>query len=248
MRKGLVYLFVAVALLMSVSGCAGLEVALENRKGEVVTSTSDPLFLDVYDSKDIFIKYVNGSGHAPLDKVKKTIVESYKAKGHSIVKDYKKADLIIAVKVLNAKKVAQSAREVKGDDNKGLIGGTLAGAAAGSNDGLGGVFAGAIIGGVGGGLADLTVNSFVELGMITLVTDIQVAQRVDGEVNTKITSTMSQGGGTGKAQVEQTQEIKSNFRKYRMQAVTRATKANLEWEDVEDKLIKEISRISGQIV
>ena len=100
-----------------------------------------------------------------------------------------------------------------------------------------------MIGGVLSGAADLTVNSWVKLGYLTIVTDIQVRERTQA-VKTEITSTQKIGNVEEKVKAN----IESNWMKYRFQALTRAKKANLKWEDCKDKMVEEISRILASLL
>jgi hypothetical protein len=236
-------------LLVAMSGCAGVQTAIEHSNPEVVTSTSDALFLDVFESKNIFVKYRNASGYDAMDKVLDEVAKQLKEKGHNIVTDHEKADIIISATTLDADKVDKAASELKGNSNAGMVAGAAAGYTAGiqKGDPLA-----AVIGGIGGaaagGLAEATVNSLVKVGTISMVTDVQVAEKVEGGVKTKTKSVIGQGGGSGDSQVKQVKEGTSEYMKYRMQAVTRVKQTNIEWKEVSDLFVDEVSRVIGGIV
>ena len=247
--KNAVLLIVVLAVVGMTSGCAGISTAIENRNPEVVTSTSKPLFLDVFESKTFFIKYRNASGYEEMDKVLKKVAQKLREKGHTITTSHEKADYIISATTMDANKVDKSANELEGSDDAMIAGGAAAGAAAGIKQGDP---VATILGGVGGaaagGLADATVNSLVTVGTINMVTDIQVAEKVDGGVETKTESVVQQGGGTGNTEVKQVSTGQADYMKYRMQAVTRVKKTSLDWDEVDHLFVKEVSRVIGNIV
>ena len=55
-RLRLFWFLAIMFLLFVLSGCAGIGTAIEHRNPEVVTSTSDALFLDLFEPQKIYVK------------------------------------------------------------------------------------------------------------------------------------------------------------------------------------------------
>ena len=226
-------------------GCAGLEVAMENSKVEVLSSLDNVPFFDSHPGQKVYVNVKNFSNFQELAMVNEIVKQKYQQRGFVVVNNPDQADWVIQAKIVNIEKKDITARELKGTSSmQGGVAGAGAGALAGAM--LGGnsrdVIAGALIGGILTGTANLTVNSWVKLGYFTIVTDIQVKERKN--VSVEKTGT-NQIGNIREKIVQKEQE---NWIKYRFQALTRAKKANLKWEDCKDAMIQEISRIVSSLL
>ncbi len=170
-----------------------------------------------------------------------------KKRGFIITQDPDKAHWILEAKIVNVTKRDISARQVKGTDTAGaaIVGG---GVGAMSGGILGGnsrdVLAGALIGGILNGAASLTVDSWVKLGYLTIITDIQVKEKKGSPVMSQSTGSEKIGGVQNKYRTQG----ETKWMKYRFQALTRAKKANLKWQDCKDTMVSEISRILSSIL
>jgi len=229
------------------AGCAGLEVALENQNVGVVSNLDEVPFFDSYPGQKVYVSIKNFSDYKDLDLLTSLVAERYQKRGFVIVNSLQKAAWVVEAKIVNIKKEDLSARQIKGTSSQeaGMTGSIYGGFVAGANAGSWrSAVAGALIGGILSGAANLTVNSWVKLGYLTIVTDIQVKQRVHGKVVKKVVGETKTGG------VKETvsQEGNTTWIKYRFQALTRAKKVNLKWEDCKDAMIKEISRIVASLL
>ncbi len=245
-------LMALVAFTIVLSGCAGLQTAIEYKDPQVKTQSSDPIFLDVYDPTTIFVRFDNGSGHPDLSKIAEQVKANIREKGHTIVNSPVKAEIILHAKVLNAKKMSKSAHRLATgpiNNHKGALAGGLGGAAIGTaTNGGTGAMVGAGAGAVGGGLADTVINSMVKKGTITLVLDMQIAKRNEKGVETVSENNLDQGGGTGQGKIKQVTREVSKWEKYRMQAVTSVTQVNIEWQDCNTLFQDEFVRIMSNVI
>jgi hypothetical protein len=243
------YLMIAVLFL---SACSGLQVAMERQELEIVTSTDDIVFLDKYSKeKNVYVQVINASGHDDMDLIKSEVEKRFVDKNVKIVNQKDVADYIFQVRVGTANLQKKSAREVKGGrgEHSALIGGTAGGFAGSVSGGSGAaVLAGAAGGALVGGAADLTVNSWVKMGYITIVTDIQILEKTESPVHVVQKNETINGGGTGTSTTIQTRETKENYFKYRLRAVSRASQVNMEWEDCKDAFHGEIINIVTGII
>jgi hypothetical protein len=238
--------------LIFLFGCSGLQVALEHQDLEIVTSTDNIIFLDNFEkNKTVAVQIINASQHEDLDTIKEETKEKLVAKGITVVEDPKEADYVIQARIGNANMQKKSAREVKGGrgEHTALLGGTAGGFAGATSGGSGAaVLAGAVGGAVVGGAADLTVNSWVKMGYVTVMTDVQVIEKTDSPIETVQVNKVSQGGGTGSAVITQTQTRTENALRYRMRAVSRANQVNMEWKDCSQAFHKEIVNVLSNIM
>jgi len=233
-------------LLVLLCACSGLEVAMENKDVSVLSSLDNVPFLDAQPGQKVYVKIQNFSEYPELGQLSSIVGQKYQQRGFVLTHSPDEADWIIEAKIVNIKKEDYSAREIKGgSSSESAITGAGVGGTAGflSGGDLRSGLVGALIGGVLSGAADLTVNSWVKLGYLTIVTDIQVRERTQA-VETEITSTQKIGNVEEKVKGN----IESNWMKYRFQALTRAKKANLKWEDCKDKMVEEISRILASLL
>jgi hypothetical protein len=241
-----------IFLLLLSFGCSGLQVALEHQDLEIVTSTDSIIFLDNFEkNKTVAVQIINASQHEDLDSIKKETEEKLIAKGITVIEDPNVADFVIQARIGNANQQNKSAREVKGGrgEHSALLGGTAGGFAGATSGGSGAaVLAGAVGGAALGGAADLTVNSWVKMGYVTIMTEIQIIEKTDAPVETVQINQVSQGGGSGDATITQTQTRMENALKYRMRAVSRANQVNMEWEDCTLAFHKEIVNVLSNIM
>jgi len=226
-------------------GCAGLEVAMENRNVQVISNLDNVPFFETHPGQKVYISIRNFSEYKDLDQLNQLVAQKYQQRGFVVVNSPQQADWTLEAKIVNVKKEDFSAREVKGGSSQQdtVSGAIMGGMAAGFHSGnVRDAVAGAIIGGVLSGAASLTVDSWVKLGYITIITDIQVKERK----NVFVERTGTQQIGNIKEKVVQKEQ--ENWLKYRFQALTRAKKANLKWEDCKDAMVKEISRILASLL
>ncbi len=226
--------------------CAGLEVAMENQKLGVVSNLDEVPFFDSQPGQKVYISIKNFSEYQDLDVLNSVVIDRYKKRGFVVVDNLKEADWVVEAKIVNIKKEDFTARQIKGSNSEeaGMTGAVYGGALAGASTGSWrSAVAGALIGGILTGTANLTINSWVKLGYITVVTDIQIKEKVEN-VKRKIVLERKIGG----VKEELSKKDSPKWIKYRFQALTRAKKVNLKWKDCKDAMIKEISRIIASML
>lgn len=240
-------LFLCVVGILIFCSCAGLEVAMENSKIQVLSNLDNVPFFDSKPGDKVFIRIENFSIYPELNEVNGLVAGKYRKRGFVVVDNPDEANWILQAKIVNVTKEDISARQVKGTDTAGAVitGGGIGAVSGGiwggnSRD----VLAGALIGGILSGAASLTVDSWVKLGYLTIITDIQVKEKKNMLVTSKTTGTENIGGVKNKYKTEGA----TQWMKYRFQALSRAKKANLEWKDCKDAMIAEISRILSSIL
>ncbi len=225
-------------VLIFVFGCAGLEVAMENSKVSVASNLNKVPFFNSHPGEKVYIKIENFSEYKELNLLNKLVKQKYVQRGFKIVNNSNRADWIIEAKIVNIKKEDFSAREIKDTSsaNAGMGGAMVGGIIGAASGDYRHTIAGALIGGVLTGAANLTVNSWVKLGYITIITDIEVKERK----NLAADITREKEKSFGKKQ--------GSWINYRFQALTRAKKTNLRWKDCSTSMVQEIARLLGSLL
>ena len=219
--RGLICLF----LLFMLTGCGAMQVAIEKRDLTVSTKMSDTIFLDPVGAarRSVFIQVRNTSDkqEVRLFEPVRTLLEG---RGYRVeTDDPDAAHYLLQINILQAgKNDVTAARKML---NSGF-GGVLAGAAAGyalhsTNRGLG-------YGGLAGGAVAFVANSMVKDVTHTLITDIQIAERVAGKVSLTEKQSLQQGNA-GSTKVEYAEV--SDRKKYQTRIVSMANKVNLKFEE-----------------
>lgn len=167
-------------VLFLLSGCSALQTAVEFSDLELMGSTQRPVFLRNEKTKKLFL--VEDCPIAEWHGLKNKLTQGFTEKGYTIVDSHDEADLIMVMLVRNDNEVQKhSARTVQGRDAT-ASGSALAGGAVGYAVSSGDP-ATALLSGVGGlvvgGLADITINSWVYMGILEVKGDILVVEAKD---------------------------------------------------------------------
>ena len=242
--KSLKYTLVAgaVASLMS---CAALQTAIEHRNLEVSTKQSQTIFLDPIPNseKKIFVDVRNTSDQ-DLD-ITPQIKDALKARGYRIVSNPTQAHYMLQANILKIGKMSISAsREALGAGYGSMLSGALVGA------GTTGAFtnsAGSIVGGgVAGGLIGLATDSMIRAVNFTMITDVQISERVGKGVKVQEEYNANLKNGTASV-TKQVSNKETNYQRYRTRVVSNADKMNLQFKDaraaLEQGLVKALSGI-----
>ena len=242
--KTLKYTAVAGAI-STLIGCAAMQVALEHRTLEVSTKQSQTIFLDPIPNTErkIYVDIRNTSDQ-DLD-ITPQIKEALKARGYRIVSNPTQAYYLLQANILKIGKMSISAsRAALGAGYGSALAGALVGA------GATGAFtdsAGSIVGGgVAGGLIGLATDSMIKAVNFTMITDLQISERVGRGVKVQEEFNSNLKNGTASV-TKQVSNKETNYQRYRTRIVSNADKMNLQFKDarpaLEQGLVKALSGI-----
>ncbi|HAU1599234.1 TPA: conjugal transfer protein TraT [Legionella pneumophila] len=230
-------------IIMLVS-CAATQTALEHRTLEVSTKQSETVFLDPVPNaqKTVYVSVKNTSDEeVNITPQLKTVLSSH---GYKVVNNPSSAHYLLQANVLKVGKMSIAASQsALGGGYGSAIAGAVAGTAAGSfiNSSTG-----MIAGGLAGGVIGLAADSLVKDVNYTMITDVQISERVGKgvKVNEQFQSHLKNGEAT---LTSQTSSRASQYQRYRTRVVSNADKVNLKFADarasLEQGLVKVISGI-----
>jgi outer membrane lipoprotein SlyB len=226
----------SIALLTS---CAATQVAMEHHSLQTSTKLSETVFLDPVPKtqKTVYIAVKNTSDQ-PIDNMGVRLKEAFNARGFKVVGEPNRAHYLLQANILQIGKMSAAA-------SKTALGGGYGSALAG---GLVGVGLGSLThsssamigGGIAGGLVGLAADSLVKAVNYTMVTDVQISERVGrGSVSEQFNASLKNGSSSG---TQQTVNKKTDFQRYRTRVVSNADKVNLSFEKarpaLEEGLVK----------
>ena len=153
----------------------------------------------------------------------KALTEAFEEKGYRVVSNPNKAHYWLQANILKVGKMSQSASELAlGGGYGSVLMGAGTGAALGS---LTSYQRGALVGGVAGGVLGLASDSLVKNVNYTVITDVQISERVGkGVVKESYNANLSQGLSSN---LNQTSTKDSQFKRYRTRVVSTANQVNL---------------------
>lgn len=162
-------------------GCAAARTSLEYSDLDISAINDRPVFLRNSASRKIFLNV-----DCPVIEWKdleKNLANGFASKGYQIVAE-SDADILIDVLIRNMNDVRKySANQVQSRDGT-AAGGGLVGAGTGalaSGGDPASTIAGAVGGFVVGGIADVTVNSWVHLGVLEVTSAVLVREKLPAE-------------------------------------------------------------------
>ena len=166
---------------LALSGCSAMQTAIEFSDLELVANTRRPVFLRDDASRNLFLTV-----DCPIQEwasLPTALAQDFTGKGYTIVTSRDDADIIMAVQIRSGDVEKHSARAVQGrrDATAGTsaLGGGALGYLVSSGDPVSAVAAG--LGGlVVGGVADVTINSWVYMGILEVNGDVLVVERLKG--------------------------------------------------------------------
>jgi len=168
-----------VALLagaIALSGCAATHVAISKRDLDVQTKMSSTIFLDPVpkDKQTIYLQVRNTSDR-PDFRIEDSIKAGIQGRGYKIVNDANRAHYMLQINILQVGKIDPAAAErAFAAGYGGAMAGILAGTAAGGSG------RDAAAGGLLGGIAETISGAFVKDVTYSIITDLQVSERVGG--------------------------------------------------------------------
>ncbi|SFM08342.1 complement resistance protein TraT [Legionella jamestowniensis] len=233
-----------VGSIVVLTGCAATQTAIEHRSLQVSTKQSETIFLDPVSNvqKTVYVSVKNTSDEdVDIAPQLKTALSSH---GYKVVNNPNSAHYLLQANVLKVGKMSIAASQsALGGGYGSAIAGAVAGTAAGSFTNSG---TGMIAGGLAGGVIGLAADSLVKDVNYTMITDVQISERVGKgvKVNEQLQSHLKNGEATV---TSQTSSRDSQYQRYRTRVVSNADKVNLKFQDarpaLEQGLVKVISGI-----
>lgn len=229
------------ASIALITACAATQTVIEHRNLETKTNLSNTIFLDPVsgNQKSVFISVKNTSDQE-ID-ISRRLSNAFKSKGYVVSKNPSDAHYLLQANIRQVGKMSVAA-------SQNALGGGYGSALAG---GASGVALGAltqnstamIAGGVAGGLVGLAADALVKDVNYSMVTDIQISERVGKgvKVSEEHRADLSQGTGSHTHQIS---TRNSSYERYQTRIVSNANKVNLSFQDarpaLEAGLVKEL--------
>jgi outer membrane lipoprotein SlyB len=242
LNSALQYTALSSAMVLLVS-CAATSTIIEHHNLETNTKLSQTIFLDPVSpsQKTIFIAVKNTSQESlSIDNsLKEALIEH----GYKVVTNPEKAHYMLQTNILKLGKMSASASQsaLGGGYGSALMGagtGVALGALTGSSNAM-------IGGGLAGGVIGLAADSLVKVVNYTMITDVQISERVGkGAVHEQFNSNLQNGSASG---TYQTSSKHSDYQRYRTRVVSNADKVNLSFAQarpaLEQGLVKTLAGI-----
>lgn len=226
------------------ASCAATQTAFEHHSLETTTHLSETVFLDpVADNqKTIFIAVKNTSQESI--QITKPLAKALTQHGYRVMSNPTSAHYLLQANIL---KVAKMSRSASQNALGGGYGSALAGAGTGAAIGaLTNTSNGVLAGGIAGGLVGLAADSLVKDVNYTMITDVQISERVGKgvAVHEQFNSALANGSSASTQQVSNRQ---SDYQRYRTRIVSNADRVNLSFEKakpmLEQGLVKTLAGI-----
>ncbi|CZP45668.1 complement resistance protein TraT [Legionella pneumophila] len=233
-----------VGAVVVLTGCAATQTALEHGSLQVSTKQSETIFLDPVSNaqKTVYVSVKNTSDEE-ID-IAPQLKTALRAHGYKVINNPNSAHYLLQANVLKVGKMSVAASQsALGGGYGSAIAGAVAGTAAGSFTQSS---TGMIAGGLAGGVIGLAADSLVKDVNYTMITDVQISERVGKgvKVNEQFQSHLKNGSSTV---TSQTSSRDSQYQRYRTRVVSNANKVNLKFQDarpaLEQGLVKVISGI-----
>ncbi len=175
--------------------------------------------------------------------LKEILAQDLQNNGWQVVNDIDKAHDMIQINVLQAgqaKNEAAAWGALSGGFGADILTGGLIGLAAGYATSS--VGAGIGIGAAATGVSWIA-NQLVENVYYSMITDVQVSVKVNGEVTQTTSADLAQGSQTS---TKQTYSQKTNWMRYRTRIVSVANQVNLKFEEAKPELQAQVAKqVSG---
>ncbi|HDS3856751.1 TPA: complement resistance protein TraT [Legionella pneumophila] len=215
----------ALGFAALLTSCAATQTALEHGSLQTDTKLSQTVFLDPVapSQKTIYVAIKNTSQEQL--SLEKPLAHALQDKGYQVVTNPDKAHYMLQANILKVGKMSVSASQ---SALGGGYGSALAGAGAGAALGaLSGNSNAMIGGGIAGGVIGLAADSLVKDVNYTMITDVQISERVGkGAVKEHFNASLANGHAS---QTYQSIQKSSDFQRYRTRIVSNADKVNLQF-------------------
>ena len=242
-RKFTIYTVTAAVLLLQ--GCAATQVALGKRDLDVQTKMSATVFLDPVppEQMTVFVQIRNTSDRQEMD-VANEVTSAVIAKGYRIVRDPKQAKFFLQANILFVGKTSPTAIQQQagggfGAAIQGAALGMAVGTVAGGRNGMDNKQAAtaALVGGV----AEVVAGSLVKDVYYSIVTDVQIKERLANGKQAQVNSRHSMSQGTsGSESVTFTDQV--DMKTYQTRVISSANKMNLEFDEAAPVLKNGLTR------
>ena len=215
-----------------------------NEEFNVMTSTRQTIFLDPIDDnkKTVLLQIRNTSDKSGLE-IESKIRSAIESKGYRIVNSTQSANIMIQANVLQVGKstLENPFQALTGGYGSGLEGFATGAAIAGATGGSGRSMLGI---GLITGIGNTMLDAAVEVVNFTMITDLQISEKADGEYVSESSDANLKQGTSGYK--KSTWEKKTNWKKYQTRIMSVAKKTNLKFEEAEPKLTEGLVKsISG---
>lgn len=228
-----------LALLSSLvlASCA-TSAAVQRTNLDVETKMSSSIFLEPAEpeAKTIYVQ-VRNTSDKPAFNIENNVVQALRSRGYLVTNDPNKANYMLQANVLSAGEIDKRTRDQLMTEGFGsaAIGGAvglgIGALASGHSDALiGGALAGAALGSI--------LNASFKDTTYSVVTDVQVSQRMNKAITSRTTRNLKQGDNQT---VPNTVTKTSDWERFQTRVVSTANKANLKWEEASPQLVDGLS-------
>ncbi|CUX97302.1 Lipoprotein YlpA precursor [Candidatus Hoaglandella endobia] len=233
-----------ISIMLFLSGCSAMNTAIKKRNLEVKTKMSETIFLEPSSNRTVYLQIKNTSDK-DMSALQSKISHALRMKGYKIVKMPSTAHYWIQANVLKADKIelrdAQGCLQSGFESSSSLTGMAIgAGIAGYNNNSIGAVLGVGLVAGLAGTVADALIEDI----NYTMITDVQIAERIINctKVQTLNKTTLRQGALGNK--VHTSIETGNQHNKYQTRIVSIANKVNLKFDEakpvLEDQLAQSI--------
>jgi hypothetical protein len=235
MMKSILTLTLTLSLAV---GCAGPTTAIQKRNLDVENKMSSTIFLEPSspEERTIYVQVRNTSDNSAFN-IENNIVQALRSKGYLVTNDPKKANYMLQANVLSVGQIDKATREQMSEQGfggalgGGLVGGGIGALASGHSDAI-------ILGGIAGAAIGTVLNSSFQDVTYSVITDVQVSERIKNKVTSRTTSTLNQGSSS---QTKSTVTKTSEWERYQTRVVSTANKSNLKLEEATPALVDGVS-------
>ncbi|ALT78563.1 conjugal transfer protein TraT [Paucibacter sp. KCTC 42545] len=239
-------LVLAVTATVAVfSGCAATQTAIAKRDLDVQTKMSSTIFLDPVSpaQQTVYVQVRNTSDKQDLD-IASDVIAAVQSKGFRVVQDPKQAHFYLQANVLQVGKTDPTAiqQQLGGGFGAGLSGAAVGLAASSLMGGSGGP-SGRTMAGMGllGGVTEVVAGSLVKDVYFSIVTDIQIKERLpEGKKATLNSQHNNKQGTSGSETVNYSDAV--DMKTYQTRIVSMANKMNLEFAEAAPALRAGLTR------
>lgn len=233
--------YTGVSSALFLVGCAATQTALEHRTLSATSVIKPAVFIEPVSAqqKTIFITVKNTTTEKM--SMEQPLADAFKAKGYRVVSNPSQAHYKLHAVVIKVGKMSTAASKTA---LGGGFGSTLAGAGTGALIGSLGNNTTTLAGGIIGGVAGLTADSLVANVDYTMITDVQISERIGkGAVREQFRASLDNGSSSN---TYQTLSQTSDYKQYRTRVVTKANKVNLSFETARPVLVEGlVTKLSG---
>lgn len=240
--KGILKKSAVILAIANLIGCAAVQTSLEHKNLEVSSQQSETIFLDEVPKaqKTVHVSIKNTSDQDI--NITSRIKKSLEGHGYKVVSNLNQAHYLLQANILKVGKMSVAAsKQALGQGYGSLLSGVGTAAVA---SGLGASGNTAVGFGLVGGLVDMAANSLVKDVNYSMITDVQVSERVNHKITEFNKSNLANGSSS---QTIQNYNTQSNFQRYRTRVVSSADKVNLEFAEAKPKLEQSLIKVLSGI-